>query len=191
MGWRLHVSVSCAPRTSSRNVVTNPTSCHNLIHEDHEMLAAFNVTALSDFGYNETTRFIDPMEERYRATGFSDTDYSGRTGPFSQDKITEKLNFFIGLDAYNKVNDVEKALEAYWATHTPGAAGSAVKTATAAASTASGATTRTGAAVTPTGAAAASSAAPSTLKTVTSSAKGNQNQNQNQNGKATATSTAK
>ena len=31
------------------------------------MLAAFNVTALQDFGYPETTRFIDPMESRYRA----------------------------------------------------------------------------------------------------------------------------
>ncbi|KAJ2976677.1 hypothetical protein NUW58_g8025 [Xylaria curta] len=32
--------------------------CHNLIHEDQDMMAAFNVTALRDFGYDETTDFI-------------------------------------------------------------------------------------------------------------------------------------
>ena len=35
--------------------------CHNLIHEDHEMMAAFNVTHLEDFGYDEKTYFIDPV----------------------------------------------------------------------------------------------------------------------------------
>ena len=51
--------------------------CHNLIHEDHEMLGAFNVTALADFGYTEKTHFIDPMEERYRAKPFQDGDFAG------------------------------------------------------------------------------------------------------------------
>lgn len=111
--------------------MANTPSCHNLIHEDHEMLAAFNVTALADFGYNETTRFIDPMEPRYRAVTFSESDYKGRSGPFSESGIKDKLNFFIGLDAYNKVTDVEKALDSYWATHTPGAVGPATKTAIA------------------------------------------------------------
>jgi bilirubin oxidase len=41
--------------------------CHNLIHEDHDMMAAFNVTALKDLGYDEKTHFIDPMEPQYRA----------------------------------------------------------------------------------------------------------------------------
>jgi len=69
--------------------------CHNLIHEDHEMLAAFNVTALQDFGYPETTRFIDPMESRYRAVSFQDGDFAGSgpsfgSGSFSKDQIESK-----------------------------------------------------------------------------------------------------
>jgi hypothetical protein len=91
------------------------------------MLAAFNVTALSDFGYNETTRFIDPMEPRYRPVSFSDADYKNRAGPFSEQGIKDKLDFFIKLDAYNKVDEVEKALAEYWSTHTGPAAGPATK----------------------------------------------------------------
>ena len=91
------------------------------------MLAAFNVTALSDFGYNETTRFIDPMEPRYRPVSFSDTDYQNRAGPFSEQSIKNKLDFFIKLDAYSKVDEVEEALAEYWSTHTGPAIGSATK----------------------------------------------------------------
>ncbi|CAI6337125.1 unnamed protein product [Periconia digitata] len=96
--------------------------CHNLIHEDHEMLAAFNVTALPDLGYPETTHFIDPMEPRYRATDFSESDFQSRSGVFSEQGIKDKLNFFIGLEAYSKVDEVESALVDYWSTHTGGAA---------------------------------------------------------------------
>ncbi|KAF1948831.1 hypothetical protein CC80DRAFT_529783 [Byssothecium circinans] len=96
--------------------------CHNLIHEDHEMLAAFNVTELADFGYPETTRFIDPMEPRYRAVSFSESDFQSHSGPFTEQAITEKLKFFIGLEAYQKVDEVESALVDYWKTHTTGAA---------------------------------------------------------------------
>ncbi|ORY14545.1 oxidase cueO precursor [Clohesyomyces aquaticus] len=98
--------------------------CHNLIHEDHEMLTAFNVTALADFGYPETTHFIDPMEPRYRAVDFSESDFQGRSGPFSATSIKDKCNFFISLDAYSKVEEVESALVDYWASHTaPGTVG--------------------------------------------------------------------
>jgi bilirubin oxidase len=145
--------------------VTYPTSCHNLIHEDHEMLAAFNVTALADFGYNETTRFIDPMEKRYRAVDFSDSDYSSRSGPFSESGIKDKLNFFIGLDAYNNIDGVESALAAYWATPTPGTVGSAMRTTTFAASpSASGASTASGPAMSKS---SFTSLASTTLKTST------------------------
>ena len=89
------------------------------------MLAAFNVTALADFGYPETTHFIDPMEPRYRAVDYSASDYKSRSGPFSDDAIKAKLDFFIKLDAYNKVDEVEIALAKYWSTHTGGAAASA------------------------------------------------------------------
>lgn len=146
------------------------------------MLAAFNVTALSDLNYPETTRFIDPMEPRYRAVSFSDDDYAHRSGPFDDSEIKKKLNFFIGLDAYNKVDGVESALAAYWSTHTPGAA-PATKGATPAASSATTKSEDRSASVTATGAAGASSPAPTTLKTSTTS-DGNK-------GKSTTTSSKK
>ena len=92
--------------------------CHNLIHEDHAMMAAFNVTALADLGYPETTHFIDPMEPRYRAVGFSNTDFTSRTGPFSDSSIQAKVDSLALLDAYKDVDKVENALVNYWATHT-------------------------------------------------------------------------
>ncbi|OCL13988.1 hypothetical protein AOQ84DRAFT_309695, partial [Glonium stellatum] len=100
--------------------------CHNLIHEDHEMLAAFNVTALSDLNYNDTTRFIDPMEPRYRAKPFQESDFQGRTSDFSDSAIAEKVAFFTSLDAYAHVEDAEEALSKYWATHTGGPEATAV-----------------------------------------------------------------
>ncbi|KAF8538453.1 Cupredoxin [Trichophaea hybrida] len=41
--------------------------CHNLVHEDHDMMAAFNVTALPEKGYSESGRFVDPMTQEFRA----------------------------------------------------------------------------------------------------------------------------
>jgi bilirubin oxidase len=90
--------------------------CHNLIHEDHDMMAAFNVTALKDLGYDEKTHFIDPMEPQYRAKPFADADFINRNGDFSSDAIEAKVKFFQGLEAYKNVNVVETKLEEYWAT---------------------------------------------------------------------------
>ena len=50
------------------------TSCHKLVHEDHDTLTALNVTEVGDGGYNETTRFIDTIEPRYLAARLSDDD---------------------------------------------------------------------------------------------------------------------
>ena len=80
-------------------------------------MASFNVTTLQDFGYNETTHFIDPMEPQYRARPISG-DVTTRSGDFSDASITDKFNFFMGLDAYSKVAEVEKNLDKYWSTHT-------------------------------------------------------------------------
>jgi bilirubin oxidase len=92
--------------------------CHNLIHEDNEMLAAFNVTELTDLGYPEKTFFIDPMEPRYQAKNFNDNDFAQRTGDFSDQAIFDKMTFFANLDAYAHEAGAEAALEAYWATKT-------------------------------------------------------------------------
>lgn len=88
--------------------------CHNLIHEDHDMMAAFNVSSLGDWGYPETTHFIDPMEEKYRAKDFKNEDYDGRDGNFESEHIQQKLLDFYMMDAYSHVDAVEKALVEYW-----------------------------------------------------------------------------
>lgn len=82
--------------------------CHNLIHEDHDMMAAFNVSALADFGYPETSRFIDPMEERWRSRPISTADDSPQA-------LNDKCALFESLEAYTNVEKLEKALEDYYA----------------------------------------------------------------------------
>ncbi|CAZ82072.1 unnamed protein product [Tuber melanosporum] len=79
--------------------------CHNTIHEDHDMMAAFNVTALPDFGYPESTKFEDPMEPRFRAAAYTGS---------SLDEVQEKLEFFSSLSAYNDVAGILAALEEYY-----------------------------------------------------------------------------
>jgi bilirubin oxidase len=81
--------------------------CHNLIHEDHDMMAAFNVSALSDFGYPETTRFLNPMEERWRAKPISSADDS-------QKALYDKCALFEALEAYTDEGKLEKALDDYY-----------------------------------------------------------------------------
>ncbi|KAK5150092.1 hypothetical protein LTR04_006888, partial [Oleoguttula sp. CCFEE 6159] len=83
--------------------------CHNLIHEDHDMMAAFNVSSLADFNYPETTKFIDPMEEQWRSRPISAADSDDSA-------IRAKLEMFQGLDAYNKADQIEGALQKYYST---------------------------------------------------------------------------
>jgi hypothetical protein len=83
--------------------------CHNLVHEDHEMMAAFNVTALQDLGYDETS-FPDPMEARWRAA-------AATTADFTSAAITAKVQNMAKLQPYNNVDVVEQKLAEYYATH--------------------------------------------------------------------------
>ncbi|KAK3939729.1 Cupredoxin [Diplogelasinospora grovesii] len=85
--------------------------CHNLIHEDHEMMAAFNVTALPDLGYSETD-FRDPMEGRWRAEAVDPSK-------FTPSAITTKVQFMASLQPYNNVAEVFQKLDEYWSTHNP------------------------------------------------------------------------
>ncbi|KAK3343292.1 Cupredoxin [Neurospora tetraspora] len=84
--------------------------CHNLIHEDHEMMAAFNVSVLEDLGYDET-HYIDPMEERWRAKQQS-------VEAFDDGKIEERVKEMAGYRPYDKVDEVESVLGEYWETKT-------------------------------------------------------------------------
>lgn len=78
------------------------------------MMAAFNVTALSDFGYNETTRYMDPMEDRWRAQKFDDDELETRTGLFSEESIRAMVERYATANPYSDVNEVEEALGDYW-----------------------------------------------------------------------------
>ncbi|KAI2477123.1 Blue copper oxidase cueO [Pyrenophora tritici-repentis] len=81
--------------------------CHNLIHEDHDMMAAFNVTSLSDWGYPETTKFLDPMEQKYRSKDINDNDNKKET-------ILAKLAEFEAMEAYVDPEKMEASLAQYW-----------------------------------------------------------------------------
>ncbi|KAK4443350.1 putative bilirubin oxidase precursor [Podospora aff. communis PSN243] len=75
----------------------------------HEMMAAFNVTALADFGYPETD-FSDPMEARWRAEAVAPSK-------FTPTAITEKVQFMASLEPYNNVDEIMEELDDYWASH--------------------------------------------------------------------------
>jgi hypothetical protein len=87
--------------------------CHNLIHEDQDMMAAFNVTSLEDFGYGGTD-FLDPMQEEWRAKPYTMADVKARTGPFSQESITRTVEAMAKANPYGDIQEVEKALDEYW-----------------------------------------------------------------------------
>lgn len=78
------------------------------------MMAAFNVTALPDFGYPETTKYIDPMEERWRAKPFTADEFSGRTGVFSDESIQEAVEASALANPYSDVVEIENALDKYY-----------------------------------------------------------------------------
>lgn len=88
--------------------------CHNLIHEDSDMMAAFNVTALSNWGYNETTTYLDPMEARWRAKPFGAGDFQARTGLFPDEAIAAAVKELAEEDPYSHVADVNDALDNFW-----------------------------------------------------------------------------
>lgn len=110
--------------------------CHNLIHEDHDMMAAFNVSSLADFGYPETTKFIDPMEDRWRSKDEKGAD-------FTDAAIQDRLREFYMLDAYKDVDKVEAALESYWVNGPPKTTLSTVTKSATATTTAKPTTTST------------------------------------------------
>ena len=177
--------------------------CHNLIHEDHDMMAALNVTALKDLGYDEKTTFIDPMDPKYRAKSFNSDDYPNRKGDFESEAIAKKCRDFQDMDAYKKVGEVEQKLEEYWKTHSSqttlvtktssgGGSGTSAST-TGSDSASSGASGSSSSAASPAvtnSSTKVSSAGGSTLITSTSSAKSTSTKDDDKGGKS-KTSTKK
>jgi bilirubin oxidase len=88
--------------------------CHNLIHEDADMMAAFNVTQLEDLGYTEVTDFFDPMDPRWRAVPFVADEYTTQTGAFSSQAISDRIEELALQEPYSEREEVEQALEDYW-----------------------------------------------------------------------------
>ncbi|KAG6362748.1 hypothetical protein INS49_007841 [Diaporthe citri] len=99
--------------------------CHNLIYEDNDMMAAFNVTALSNWGCNETTTYLDPMEQRWRAKAFGAGDFQARTGAFSDEAIAAAVKELAEEDPYSHAGDVNDALDNYWKGQAASASGDA------------------------------------------------------------------
>jgi bilirubin oxidase len=135
--------------------------CHNLIHEDHDMMAAFNVTSLSDFGYPETTHFIDPMEQRYRAKQQSGSWNEKQT-------IMDRMDELYLLDAYKDADKIEDALVEYYK---GGARASSTLATSTKASSATTSSSANGAATASTTAKPTSSTKSSSMKTSTTSTK--------------------
>ncbi|KAF2181919.1 bilirubin oxidase [Zopfia rhizophila CBS 207.26] len=82
--------------------------CHNLVHEDHDMLVAFNVTSLAKWGYDNSTHFINPMEPEFRPKDIKPED-------FTEEAIMKKLEWFYNTDAYEQSKEYEivSALDSY------------------------------------------------------------------------------
>lgn len=89
--------------------------CHNLIHEDQDMMAAFNVTQLTDFGYDEVTDFGDPEDPRWSARPYVHTEFAQGTGPFSQQSVTARVQEIAREQPYSELAEVEAALDEAWA----------------------------------------------------------------------------
>jgi hypothetical protein len=84
--------------------------CHNLIHEDHMMMAAFNVSTITDLGYNETN-YDDPMDQTWRP---KQEDASA----YEYDAVKERMDFMCSYQPYDHANEVDGWLSSYWATKT-------------------------------------------------------------------------
>ena len=74
--------------------------CHNLIHEDQDMMAAFNTTLFSNFGYNETI-LSNPMAPQFRARPYTASDLSNRAGPFSAGAIQQQVMNYANFQPYS------------------------------------------------------------------------------------------
>ncbi|KAH7308444.1 hypothetical protein B0I35DRAFT_380237 [Stachybotrys elegans] len=78
--------------------------CHNLIHEDHDMMAAFNVSVLADYGYNYTD-FIDPMNPLWRPRPFELGELEEELGEFSLTAVTKRIGEMVSYHPYAAADD--------------------------------------------------------------------------------------
>lgn len=84
--------------------------CHNLVHEDHAMMAALNVTSLKGLGYDDVESLGDPTDARFTARDWSADAYN-------EANIQSTLSYLGGLGAYNQITQLESAVKAYYSTN--------------------------------------------------------------------------
>ena len=77
-------------------------------------MAAFDVTKLQNFGYNETTDFHDPEDARWSAKPFTAADLTARSGIFSEEKIRARVNELALEQPYSELAQVTASLEEYY-----------------------------------------------------------------------------
>ena len=87
--------------------------CHNLVHEDHAMMAAFNVSDLPNYNYPpQTSRFIDPLDPRFISKPYT-SDVA------SMDHVKNvMLPYFGALNGYQYHDEVEDSLVSFYKTAT-------------------------------------------------------------------------
>nr|AAY23005.1 phenol oxidase A [Stachybotrys chartarum] len=79
--------------------------CHNLIHEDNDMMAVFNVTAMEEKGYLQED-FEDPMNPKWRAVPYNRNDFHARAGNFSAESITARVQELAEQEPYNRLDEI-------------------------------------------------------------------------------------
>ena len=101
--------------------------CHNLIHEDHAMMDAFNVTALTGLGYefDEVQSLNDPEDTRFAAQDYSDE-------AFTPDAVSSAVLSLASMAAYVPATKLQAALASHYATAGVSTEASTVATVTAA-----------------------------------------------------------
>ncbi|KAK3997774.1 bilirubin oxidase [Cladorrhinum sp. PSN332] len=79
--------------------------CHNLIHEDSDMMAAFNVTrTAAQLGYGKSLwKFDDPMAPQWRAKPFAMGEFRNGTGVFSRAAVERVVKRFVQANPYGDV----------------------------------------------------------------------------------------
>ena len=84
--------------------------CHNLIHEDHMMMASFNVTALAGLGYDNSEGLDNPDDTRFVAQDWSADAYS-------DESIQGRISWLGSLGAYNQRTELVGAIASYYSTN--------------------------------------------------------------------------
>ncbi|KAK3112566.1 hypothetical protein LTR53_011038 [Teratosphaeriaceae sp. CCFEE 6253] len=83
--------------------------CHNLIHEDHTMMDAFNVTYLQELGYTTAIDYSDPMNPAFAPQAYSDA-------AFQPAAISSAVSSLANMGAYTAFDSLASAEAKYYAT---------------------------------------------------------------------------